>query len=235
METTSKGSYVGRLEWTPLPDGRLMELLRDFGFVDFGGEQWPVPAGARVDGASIPQVLWSLVGSPFTGKYRDASVIHDYYCDIRVRPWRAVHRVFFDAMIASDVNNARAKLMYAAVYFAGPRWSNATIHNNQLPRLGAESDHIDYYVAHSDFEIELVDTMEIDGLSARAFLASGVVKPPSGPEIKLHLDRLESLIGQFDPSTEEIASALDTGVDALQWLVPKERTLAGVETILSRE
>jgi Protein of unknown function (DUF1353) len=40
-----------------------------------------VPAGAIVGGASIPQVFWSIIGGPFEDKYREASVIHDYYCE----------------------------------------------------------------------------------------------------------------------------------------------------------
>src|SRR4051812_31635812 len=94
-----------------------------------------VPERTRVDGASIPQALWSIVGSPFTGKYVQASVIHDYYCDVRVRRWQHVHRIFYEAMLVSGVSETRAKIMYAAVYFAGPRWSDTVSHNTNLNRL----------------------------------------------------------------------------------------------------
>ena len=116
------GRYEGavRVEW--LSDGRLVRLLEPFSFVDAFTMRWDVPSGWKVDGASIPQVLWSLVGSPFTGLYRDASVIHDYYCDTKSRPWGAVHRVFYDAMLASGVGKLRAKVMYAGVCWGGPRW-----------------------------------------------------------------------------------------------------------------
>jgi hypothetical protein len=92
-----------------------------------------VPAGAEIDGASIPKVFWSIVGGPYTGLYRNASVIHDYYCDVRTRPWKEVHRMFYDAMLASGVDKMKAKLMYLAVRFGGPRWDDQTIHNNVLP------------------------------------------------------------------------------------------------------
>jgi Protein of unknown function (DUF1353) len=108
-------------------DGALRVQLRCF--LDM--EQIVVLRFRTVLGVLAP-TLWSVIGSPFTGKYRDASVIHDYYCDIRARPWPSVHRVFYDAMIVSGVSVSRAKLMYAAVYFAGPRWSEATEHNNNL-------------------------------------------------------------------------------------------------------
>src|SRR5262245_25222380 len=111
--TRAYGRYLGRpiLEW--LSDGRHMRLVKSFGFLDNNRKPWPVPVNAEVDGASIPRPLWSLVGGPFEGKYRDASIIHDYYCDVRTEPWQAVHRVFYNAMRVSGVSELRAKLMYA--------------------------------------------------------------------------------------------------------------------------
>ena len=126
------GRYLGRLILEPLPDGRLMRLVEPFGFLDDEEKRWPVPVGTKVDGASIPQPLWSVMGGPFEGRYRDASVIHDYYCDVRSEPSRAVHRVFYNAMRASGVSALRAKLMFAAVYFAGPRWSDTVVDNTRL-------------------------------------------------------------------------------------------------------
>jgi hypothetical protein len=116
------GRFNGELVLKPLPDGRTMELVQPFGYIDSKGVAWPVPARARVDGASIPSVFWSIVGAPYTGKYREASVIHDYYCATRSRHWKAVHRVFLDGMLARGVDRIQAELMYLAVYRFGPRW-----------------------------------------------------------------------------------------------------------------
>ncbi len=60
---------------------RDMVLLEEFWYVDPAGTQWPADAGRRIDGASIPRVLWTLVGSPYTGCYRKASVVHDVACE----------------------------------------------------------------------------------------------------------------------------------------------------------
>jgi len=49
-----------------IPD-RTMCTLNDFTFVDKGGKPWKTPASYPIDGASIPRVLWTLVGSPYTG------------------------------------------------------------------------------------------------------------------------------------------------------------------------
>lgn len=76
-----------------------------------------------VDGASIPWGLWSIIGSPWTGLYREASVTHDYYCETKTKDWKEIHRMFFDGMMANGVNSTQAKIMYAAVYRFGPRWA----------------------------------------------------------------------------------------------------------------
>jgi hypothetical protein len=118
----TSGRFDGELVLKALPDGRTMELVQPFAYTDSHGVTWPVPARTQVDGASIPSVFWSILGAPFTGKYREASVIHDYYCATRLRHWKAVHKVFLDGMLARGVDKVQAQLMYLAVYRFGPRW-----------------------------------------------------------------------------------------------------------------
>src|SRR5262245_49195601 len=89
--TDGKGEFRGKLisEW--LADGRRMKLLEPLEYIDPSGRHWLVPSGTVVDGASIPQVFWSVIGAPFSGPYRNASVVHDYFCDTRSRPYPDVH------------------------------------------------------------------------------------------------------------------------------------------------
>ena len=78
--------------------------------------RWRVNPAGRVD----------FRGGTLVREYRDASVIHDYFCDKRRqprRPWQQVHRVFYEAMRLSGVSVVKAKVMYAAVYRFGPRWN----------------------------------------------------------------------------------------------------------------
>jgi hypothetical protein len=116
------GRYLGRLAFVATPDGRRFELIEPFAYIDRAGREWLVPAGTKVDGASIPSALWSMFGAPFTGKYREASVIHDHFCDLKTRSSNATHMVFYEAMLASGEDPRRAKLMYYAVLRFGPRW-----------------------------------------------------------------------------------------------------------------
>ena len=122
---TEFGRFVGTViaEWTT-PD-RVMRLTADFAYLDPAGARWDAKAGSEIDGASIPPVLWSVVGSPYTGQYRNASVVHDVACKDRVRPWSAVHRMFYYACRCGGLGELKAKMMFAAVYHFGPRWGVA--------------------------------------------------------------------------------------------------------------
>jgi len=116
------GSFVGNIDTRWLEDDRRMQLLADFSYVDGSGLVWAAPKGSIVDGASIPRLAWSVIGGPFEGAYRPASVIHDVACDQQSRRWEDVHLAFYNAMRASKVDELLAKVMYAAVYHFGPRW-----------------------------------------------------------------------------------------------------------------
>lgn len=125
-EAEKLGRFQGELVYKAVQGKeRVVETVAPFSFEDPKGKLWSVPTGATVDGASIPQAFWSVIGGPFTGKYREASVIHDYYCDHRIESWQDTHRVFYDGMRANGVDAVTAYTMYAAVYWGGPRWVDA--------------------------------------------------------------------------------------------------------------
>ena len=116
------GRFEGRVVARWESDGRSMTLVEPFAYVDPRRSRWSAPVGAVVNGASIPRVFWSLIGGPFSGEFRDASVVHDVACETRDRPWRAVHRMFYEACRCGGVGAVKAKTMYYAVFHFGPRW-----------------------------------------------------------------------------------------------------------------
>src|SRR5262245_32434634 len=71
------GSFSGAPKAELLDDGRQLRLLEDFAYVDPRNKAWVAPKGAVVDGASIPRALFSIVGGPLEGQYRNASIVHD--------------------------------------------------------------------------------------------------------------------------------------------------------------
>jgi hypothetical protein len=122
--STARAEFIGNLEFTPsgCEQTGLCELKLDFRYKDPNGVEWVTKAGDKTDGASIPPWAQPFVGQPFDKLFLKAAVIHDHYCDRHVRPWRQTHRVFFDALLETGVDLAKAKLMYYAVYLAGPKW-----------------------------------------------------------------------------------------------------------------
>jgi hypothetical protein len=132
MQTASAqsyGSFIGNVVAKWNADGRTMTLTEPFAYLDPTGTRWDAPTGSTVDGASIPQFAWSIIGGPFEGNYRNSSVIHDVACVERRRPWELVHQAFYTGMLASGVSTVKAKVMYAAVYHFGPRWSVQQVRN----------------------------------------------------------------------------------------------------------
>lgn len=118
---SNEGRFKGELVATLLSDGRNMKLVQSFGYIDTRGQSWDVPVGAETDGASVPKAFW-FTHPPFTGKYRAAAVIHDYYCRTQTRSWQDTHNVFYEAMRTAGVDDRTAKVMWGAVYNFGPRW-----------------------------------------------------------------------------------------------------------------
>lgn len=116
------GKFIGQVKAVFDDDGRTMQLNEDFAYKDPSNKVWLAPAGSVIDGASIPKPLWSLIGGPFEGQYRNASVIHDVACVERSEPSDAVHRMFYFACVCGGVNERKAKLMYYAVAHFGPSW-----------------------------------------------------------------------------------------------------------------
>ena len=105
-----------------LSGGRNIRLLEDFVYIDPDGRSWSTPKDYEVNGASIPQAFWSFGFGPLEGKYRDASIVHDYACDLQSDPSDDVHLMFYYACRCGEVPEFDAKLLYMAVYWFGPSW-----------------------------------------------------------------------------------------------------------------
>ena len=90
-------------------------------FTDSKAYVWEAEANLPTDGASIPPIFQPFVGEPFEKSFIKAAIVHDHYCKRQVRPWRQTHRVFYEGLRDQGVVESKAKLMYYAVYLAGPR------------------------------------------------------------------------------------------------------------------
>ncbi|MCP4127739.1 MAG: DUF1353 domain-containing protein [Gammaproteobacteria bacterium] len=117
------GTFSGpvRVEWLE-DDPRKMQLLEELWYKDKSGRLWHAERGSIIDGASIPRFFWRVIGSPFVGKYRRPSVIHDVYCDNHLRPHQEVHDVFDEMMEVENVSDHKRASMFNAVDKFGPKW-----------------------------------------------------------------------------------------------------------------
>lgn len=121
------GMFFGKVvtEWLGSSgEDRRMKLHAetDLVFVRYTGERIAALVGLEFDGASIPAIAWPLIGSPFTGKFRKAAVIHDTLCQSQDRPYRDSHRIFYEMARSLGVGRFRARLMYRALLIGGSKW-----------------------------------------------------------------------------------------------------------------
>ncbi len=189
------------------PETRDFRLAKEsLVFVDPAGKQWVAPVGTKTDGASIPTIFLSLAGDRFEREYLNAAVVHDAYCDRRnqgqvsyqTRPWREVHRMFFEALIAGGAAPAKAKLMYAAVWMGGPRWESQT---GQPLARPSDADLQQQFLACVQY---------FDGKDMSPTAGPPLEGEPTGSggplkSVKIHeeptLDQLDSWMEQRDPWT----------------------------------
>src|SRR5581483_8202021 len=140
---TEQGAFVGRVvvEWIDDdPFIQKMRVAERFGYRDSKGKVWLADGEHILDGRSFPPLTQELTGPVFAGELRRASLVYDYQCKAMIEPWRAVHRMFYEAVRTQGMPAIDAKLVYTSVYALGPRWETKdsscfrTCHSN-LPSL----------------------------------------------------------------------------------------------------
>lgn len=118
-----------------VPASELKELMDErLVFIDSAGVEWIAPRGTLTDGASVPRLALWITDGRYDSQFLKAAVIHDAYCQAdnsercpgqyQSRPWKAVHRMFYEACLAGGTDPARARIMFAAVWLGGPRWND---------------------------------------------------------------------------------------------------------------
>lgn len=79
-----------------------------------GATRFLIPKGFLSDGASIPKMLWKLIGTPFNPSFVEAAFVHDYLWSIGF-DGKKTDRAFYNILKANGVGSVRAKVMYIAV------------------------------------------------------------------------------------------------------------------------
>lgn len=127
-------SFTDPLAVEQLPEGDEWVTLRDFSFWYECDDTLPdmlsvrcksrllVPAGTRSDFASIPRLLWPLIGHP-AGNYAQASVMHDELyrrgAEPGALPRARCDELFLEGMRVLGVPWWKRRLMWAGVRLGG--------------------------------------------------------------------------------------------------------------------
>ena len=135
-KTVVAGTFSGELKLFPdgcqYTESRLCKLKGMLTYTSSRNEmvwqtdEWVDGNGksGTTDGASIPKWAQPIIGDQYDESYLKAAIVHDHYCykENHVRSWRDTHRMFYDALLDLGVGNIKAKVMYFAVYWKGPKW-----------------------------------------------------------------------------------------------------------------
>ena len=228
MSEHELGRYTGKLILEPLQGSQQLRTVLDFGFLDADGRHWPVPLGTSVAGASIPKALPSLWGGPWQGKYREACVVHDYHCAARSADWQSVHRMFYGAMRTSGVSEPRAKLIYAGVYFAGPRWQDTAYERRSRAqsRTQAAPGDILYALCRDPLTLAVSEAIECEGRSAFSWITPAHQPTGRNAEIVLKLDKLTDVVDEDAPSLRDLEAAIDDAVALIPYVEGFPRSIS---------
>ncbi len=96
-----RGEYVGKGQW---------KLIAPFVY-----RNTTVPVDFIIDGASIPKIAWSIIGSPWSGKYALATVPHDYGYHTLSKPREEIDKDFIEGMRILGVSLWKRRIMYRMV------------------------------------------------------------------------------------------------------------------------
>ena len=94
------------------------KLFEDFNFI-YEGRAFTIKRGFWWDGASIPRFFWRIAGSPMTGKYYLAALVHDMFYATHYFPRKQADTIFYDMMIHCGVGTVLAWTIYRAVRTGG--------------------------------------------------------------------------------------------------------------------
>ena len=78
-----------------------------------------IKKGFTYDGASIPRILWRVAGTPFTGLYTVAALVHDALYEAELFPRKECDLTFFEIMVDYKVGWFARHSKYRAVRMGG--------------------------------------------------------------------------------------------------------------------
>lgn len=97
--------------------GRQFTLAQDLLYVSNKFPNVLVPAGFETDFASVPKVLWSLIGP--IGRQSLPAIVHDYLYVLGEGKKEDADNLFYEALRQQGMSRWKAYLMYVGVKLGG--------------------------------------------------------------------------------------------------------------------
>jgi hypothetical protein len=95
-----------------------------------------VSAGLWTDGASIPKILWSFIGSPLTGRYVRATIVHDALYSTQIISRKESDLVLLELMEQDNVPKwKRVSIYYAVRLFGWSHWAKRTMDTKKKDKV----------------------------------------------------------------------------------------------------
>lgn len=109
--------------------------LADDYLLDYAGWHIAIAAGFIFDGASIPRLLWRVVGHPWQGLVLPAAAVHDALYATHLTTREQADELFRTLLLANGVGKLKAGTMYRAVrMFGGFAWNEPSEYEQVVSR-----------------------------------------------------------------------------------------------------
>lgn len=130
-----KAQYKEQPICQPSADRDRMILFADWSFT-IDDKEYFIPAGYAYDGASVPRLVWPIIGQPFCPDFAAPALAHDvlYLTHAVIRS--VADEVLYQLLRQSGVGAIRAKTMWAAVRScASFAWKNSHADMKEMGRM----------------------------------------------------------------------------------------------------
>lgn len=142
---------MSELKLEPIAKGEKYRLLDDISFF-IGTREIHIPKGVEFDGASIPRLFWSLIGSPFEPDFMEAALIHDYCFYTKCCSFMEANNLFKAKLKTNGVSAWRRGLMWVSVASGGLIYWNRENEENLKIIFKAICNRWDWFLFEKDIK-----------------------------------------------------------------------------------
>ena len=116
-----------KCDFVPLSDNIILTAELAYR-CDRSQQVFVVPQGFVSDGASIPRVLWPIIGQPFDFRWRKEAVLHDFFyrAEHKIVSRKLADQIFYDSLRDNGLRYTKAQSMYIGLrLFGWAAWSSS--------------------------------------------------------------------------------------------------------------